>query len=320
MGGTIDFDSKEGEGSEFWFTVELPIGAQGQVDADDGDESAGAANGRAATILLAEDNPLNQQLAAAYIEQWGHSLDIVSNGADAIEAVCRKDYDIVLMDVQMPVVDGVEATTRIRSLGGRHATVPIIAMTASVLLDQVESFRRAGMSDHIGKPFEPSELRRMIDRWIDAGVSGGAHGEDSVCETMTVPLAPAMPHETVEDDILDEAVYAQLSGMIGDQKAAHIARQFADDLARRFNDLGNRTALRIDAHTVVSSAGALGFKDLSASSRQLEYACDGTGDLEGATADFLDRRRRVGEFIARRFASRNADGRTVVQMDGVEHE
>jgi PAS domain S-box-containing protein len=325
MGGAIDFDSKEGEGSEFWFMVELPIAAQGQVDADDGDESADAANGRAATILLAEDNPLNQQLAAAYIEQWGHSLDIVSNGADAIEAASRKDYDIVLMDVQMPVVDGVEATTRIRSLGGRHATVPIIAMTASVLLDQVESFRRAGMSDHIGKPFEPSELRRMIDRWVDAGVSGGAHcsvahGEDSVRETVTVSLVPAMPHETVEDDILDEAVYAQLSGMIGDEKAAHIARQFADDLARRFNDLSNRTALRTDAHTIVSSAGALGFKDLSASSRQLEYACDGAGDLEGATANFLERRRRVGEFIVKRFGSRNAAGRAVVQMDGVEHE
>jgi CheY-like chemotaxis protein len=244
----------------------------------------------------------------AVIGQWGHSIDIVSNGAEAIEAVCRKEYDIVLMDVQMPVVDGVEATTRIRSLGGRYTTMPIIAMTASVLIDEVESFRRAGMSDHIGKPFEPSELRRIINRWTCAGASGGgepglAHGDDSERETMTVPLVPAMPHDSVEDDILDEAAYAELSDMIGDEKAAHIARQFADDLARRFADVTDQGAIRSDAHTVVSSAGALGFRTLSACARTLEYACDGGGDLDGHMAELLDRRRRVSEFIVKRFGS-----------------
>ena len=266
------------------------------------------ANGRPATILLAEDNPLNWQLAVAIIGQWGHSIDIVSNGAEAIEAVCRKDYDIVLMDVQMPVVDGVEATTRIRSLGGRYTTMPIIAMTASVLINEVESFRRAGMSDHIGKPFEPSELRRMINRWIGAGASGSgefgiARGEDSVLESRTFPLAPAMPDESLEDGLLDETVYAELSDMIGDDKAADIARQFADDLARRFTDTCNQRAIRNDAHTIVSSAGALGFRGLSASARTLEYACDGGGDLDGHMAEFMDLRRRVSAFIAGDFGN-----------------
>jgi HPt (histidine-containing phosphotransfer) domain-containing protein len=120
---------------------------------------------------------------------------------------------------------------------------------------------------------------------------------------MTVPLVRAMPHESVEDDVLDEAAYAQLSDMIGDEKAAHIARQFADDLARRFADGANQKAIRSDAHTVVSSAGALGFRNLSACARALEYACDGGGDLDDHMRELLDRRRQVSEFIVARFGT-----------------
>ncbi|MGJ4926083.1 PAS domain S-box protein [Bradyrhizobium sp. HKCCYLS2038] len=167
MGGNIGFDSKEGEGSEFWFVVALPLGAQQQEAPSPGESSGGLAEGRRATILLAEDHPLNQELAVAIIgKKWGHHVDVVANGSEALEAVRQKHYDLVLMDVQMPVLDGVEATAQIRALGGRYATLPIIAMTAAVLVDQVESFRRAGMSDHVGKPFRPAELKRVLDRWL----------------------------------------------------------------------------------------------------------------------------------------------------------
>jgi CheY-like chemotaxis protein/HPt (histidine-containing phosphotransfer) domain-containing protein len=232
----------------------------------------------------------------------------VSNGAEAVDAVRRKDYDIVLMDVQMPVMDGVEATTRIRSLGGRYATMPIIAMTAAVLVNQVESFKRAGMSDHIGKPFEPRELRQLINRWTGADPIGAVRpeakpGEHSLPETMTATQVTSSPHEALGDNVLDEVAYARLAEMIGDEKAADIARQFAGDIAGRFADMSNQKVLRNDAHTVVSSAGALGFESLSACARKLEYACDGEGDLDRCTRELLERRRQVGEFIARRFGT-----------------
>jgi len=324
MGGAIGFDSKEGEGSEFWFTISLPVATDAENHPVIDDESA-ATHGLPADILLAEDNPLNQELALSIIGQWGHRIDVVSNGAEAVDAVCRKDYDIVLMDVQMPVMDGVEATTRIRALGDRYATMPIIAMTAAVLVNQVESLKQAGMSDHIGKPFEPRELRRLIDRWVGAEATGAAgpdvrQSEHSERETVTATRVSATPQEAVDDNILDEATYARLADMIGDEKAAQITRQFADDLVRRFADVSNHKALQNDAHTVVSSAGVLGFKSLSACARELEYACDGDGDLDRCTRELLDRRRQVGEFIARRFGTGISRLRAALQTDMVDHE
>ncbi|HEV2559401.1 MAG TPA: response regulator [Microvirga sp.] len=117
-----------------------------------------------ARVLLAEDNPINQEIARAVLVAAGHMVDVVDDGAQAVAAVQREAYDLILMDVQMPVMDGLTACERIRGLFGPLGQVPIVALTANVLPHQVEQFRAAGMNDHVGKPFKRETLLAVIDR------------------------------------------------------------------------------------------------------------------------------------------------------------
>jgi signal transduction histidine kinase/CheY-like chemotaxis protein len=126
--------------------------------------AAAAPAPRPARILLAEDLDINQELARSVLEAVGHQVDVVADGTEAIVAVQARPYDVVLMDVQMPNLDGLAATRLIRALDHPARDVPIIAMTANVLPQQVSACRQAGMTDHIGKPFKRDELYAAIDR------------------------------------------------------------------------------------------------------------------------------------------------------------
>ncbi|MBN1517953.1 response regulator [Candidatus Sumerlaeota bacterium] len=116
-------------------------------------------------ILLAEDNIVNQKVALKILAKYGFHADAVSNGREAVEAAQKKSYDIILMDVQMPVLDGYEATSAIRWLEGDHPHVPIIAMTANAMKGDREKCINAGMNDYISKPVQPVDLCLMIKRW-----------------------------------------------------------------------------------------------------------------------------------------------------------
>jgi PAS domain S-box-containing protein len=115
-------------------------------------------------ILLAEDNKINQRLAVAILEHAGHRIDIADNGAQAVEAVQRTDYDVVLMDSQMPVLDGIAATRQIRALPAPKCSVPIIALTANAMLGASEEYLAAGMNDYVSKPIDASQLRAKLER------------------------------------------------------------------------------------------------------------------------------------------------------------
>jgi CheY-like chemotaxis protein len=163
MGGSIGF-LDNGLGSTFWFEIELPTTVKSDLVPQ---QRAVPREGKGAKVLLVEDLPMNQELASTILRRAGHIVAVASDGIEAIKAVEEESYDVILMDIQMPRMDGINATRRIRQLAGPSKHTPIIAMTANALPEQVRAFRQAGMDDHIAKPFKQQELHDAISRALN---------------------------------------------------------------------------------------------------------------------------------------------------------
>jgi CheY-like chemotaxis protein len=169
MGGQIGVDSRSDEGSTFWFTLTLAAG--NGVNAAKPMRAGRTPRSPAIRVLLVEDVDVNREIARLMLERLGYRVDTVNDGAEAVSTVKTNDYDIVLMDIQMPVMDGITATKVIRGFSEPKGCIPIIAMTANVLPRQIESFMAAGMSGHIGKPFRRDDLVVAIERCLHPGSS-----------------------------------------------------------------------------------------------------------------------------------------------------
>jgi PAS domain S-box-containing protein len=174
MGGDAGATSQPGVGSTFWFsarlgkTGEAAIAAPGNGTALD---PALIARIRGARILIVEDERINQEIACEFLRDLDLRIDTASNGQEALDKTIASAYELIVMDVQMPVMDGLEATRRIRGLAG-YATVPILAMTANAFAEDRAVCLAAGMTDFLRKPVDPPELIGGVARWLDRGRAG----------------------------------------------------------------------------------------------------------------------------------------------------
>ena len=171
MGGSIAVESREGHGSTFTVDLPLPRGALTAAGAD-----PNQANGEGdLRILAAEDNPTNQQVLAAVLNSLGIDVHIVPDGREAVEAWRTGTYDLILMDIQMPVMDGISAAAAIRTaeLGDSRRRTPIIALTANALSHQVEEYLAVGMDAHVAKPIEIAKLYDAISAVLQAAATDG---------------------------------------------------------------------------------------------------------------------------------------------------
>lgn len=154
LGGEIEVESEPGKGSTFWFEVVMPAASDFVVE----EPEAGleAEMGQSLRLLVVDDNPVNRELVCALLEPFDIDIETANDGVEAVEAAARAPYDLILMDVQMPNMDGLTATRRIRAAQAPGAArVPIIALTANILPEQIARCLEAGMDDHLGKPINP---------------------------------------------------------------------------------------------------------------------------------------------------------------------
>ncbi|MBN1824862.1 MAG: response regulator [Candidatus Eisenbacteria bacterium] len=235
-------------------------------------------------ILVADDNPINQKVALRILEKDGHSVSAVANGAEALVALEENDFDLVLMDVQMPEIDGLEATRRIRSPDSRVRDhhIPIIAVTAHAMQKDREACLASGMNDYASKPIQPRLLREVIARNVSAAAErtgAGAEGENPAGATAGIPVFDR------------EGMMDRLDG--DEELCLEIVDVFLQDTPERLESLiraardADAATVEYLAHSIKGAAGNIGAERVSDIAFRIEKA-GSSGDVENV-ADMVDR-------------------------------
>ena len=171
MGGEIGVDSSEGNGSHFWATAPLAVPSAISATTSPEEDGFRAAYPGRARVLVVEDNPVNQMVITRYLQKLGHTCSLASDGIEALKKHQEDNFDLILMDVHMPGLDGISATRQIREIGGQLGAIPIIGLTARAMQGDRETFLAAGMNDYVSKPIDLRSLIAAMGRALSGGVA-----------------------------------------------------------------------------------------------------------------------------------------------------
>lgn len=280
MGGAIAADSTPGIGSTFSFTLTLPPGQQPVMDEAEFLPPAQ----RPLRVLVAEDNPVNQALVAHMLERMGHCATLVEHGAQALELASSEDFDVILMDMQMPVMDGETATRLIRSLSGRRAAVPIIALTADAVLEHRDRYVAAGLDAFLTKPVSWKLLARTLDEAAArhaAPPPAPPEPQPDPEPMLAVPPEAAPPETAIDAPIVDLSYLEDMRQWVGDDSLigllATAPESFNGELAaiRAAWEIMDLQAVRETAHRLKGAAGSVGCRRLAEMANQLQKMSEG---------------------------------------------
>jgi PAS domain S-box-containing protein len=282
MDGEIGFESEEGKGSHFWVIMPLEVVSLELVDRNRKERKVSTAGARA-RVLLVEDNNTNRMIARTMLENAGHTVDVAANGLEAVRAAVKFSYDIILMDISMPEMDGHQATREIRKHSNLAPDVPIVAMTAHAFQEDREAALEAGMNDYLVKPIRPDELMSVVEQWISGRADSGQSPMPEEGKAMTKVMAKATA--TADHPLIDRVILAELAADTSYDLLAELINLFIEENQGRVDEYlaapADAKMLEAWAHSLGSSAGTYGALALSELAREVEGLCR-TGNVEAA--------------------------------------
>lgn len=280
LGGSIGVMSREGKGSLFWFEVPLEAGDDSLDTEDTPTDIAAVPERFSGTVLLVDDNPTNLLLGRMILESLGVAVDEARDGVSAAEMALTGDFDLVLMDISMPVMDGVEATRTIREKYG-PGEKPIVALTAYASSEERERCLAAGMNDYLTKPIVRDRLAEQLQRWLPA-----AAGASDI-----KTASPIVTPQQSDTPALAESVLLELREQIGEANLSTVLDQFEGEVNARWEGYADaceqrdRKAMIRETHTLASTCRSLGLIAAGEHFSALEDRLRADGSLPEGVAD-----------------------------------
>ncbi len=305
MGGEIVVESVVGQGSTFWFCIPLSKPSVEEIDEQYSFEHAPRISNIdeiiPMRILVAEDSINNQILIQKILEKRGHSVNIVANGSEAVKAVESFPYDLIFMDIQMPEMDGIEATGKIRAMKNPgKSKIPIIALTADAIAGAREKYLQAGMTDYLKKPIDVKRLDKTLSEW------GIKKGEKNQLEDHALPPATLAPTNKTGQILLNEAQFEQLREEIGNEDLFNAYDVLWENIEEDIKHLthaikkNHTNEVRAHAHKIKGTTASFAAEAVSDCAYQIESNASDARIIQGKVLELSEKLYKTREVINER--------------------